>query len=363
MLPKNLRNTLFDKLSGVTMREAFTPISAARADGLVAQVLAQSAQDFFINGTITCHAAQPRLMAGMWSGGRETVLVEDTLPSWEKIAMGAAISQENQCPYCEDFLLSLTHGAGEDDVAVGIRKGEDARLQKPQVQARLAWARATIHEDDAPLLAAPFHAEALPEAVGTALVFCYTNKMSDFAMDGSPVPAIGRGASLRFFGGELRESAKQRLEPGMSLALLPEAELPSDLSWARGNPRVADSLARWAAEVDREAARVMSAETLAWLHERLDAWRFGHPPISRSWVADDLGALQGPDRDLARLALVVAKASYQVDDTLIAQAARHLPDESSLVALGAWASLAGARRIASRAARLATTTTTLRESV
>lgn len=346
MLPRKLKNNLFDKLSGVTMRPFFTPISAKDATGLQAWVLQQSERDFFVNGTITSHASCPQLMAGLWSGGREAALVDDHLPAWLKKAMGAALSQENRCAYCEDMLLSLTHGAKEDAVADGIRMQDAERIVRPDIRAKLDWTRAALEASDPRLRAPLFSRNEMPEAVATVLTFSYTNKISDYTMDGSPVPNLARGAALKAFGIELTESAAMRLEPGASLDMLPEAELAADLNWARGNERVADSLARWASVIEQQISDVLAPSTQAHIHARLAEWRGGHPPLSRSWVEGDLEGLVGLQKDLARVAILVAKASYQIDNGLLEGLVKQDVSEADLVKLGAFGAFSGARRVA-----------------
>ncbi len=220
-------------------------------------------------------------MAALWVGGREAVLVDGRLPAWLKKAMGAALSQENRCAYCEDMLLSLTHGAKENTVADGIRNQTSDAIEDDDVRAKIEWARSTI-EAGAPRLHQPtFSIEEMPEAIATILTFSYTNKISDFTLDGSPVPSLARGAALRVFGIELQDNAAMRLEPGTSLDMLPKAELPADLAWASKNDRVADSLARWASLVDARINDVLTPATQTLIRRQLDGWQGGHPPISR----------------------------------------------------------------------------------
>ncbi len=346
MLPRKLRNSLFDQLSGSTMRPFFTPISTKEASGLQARVLEQAERDFFVNGAITSHASCPELMAGLWVSGREVALVGDHLPAWLKKAMGAALSQENRCAYCEDMLLSLTHGAKENAVASSIRKHDPDQIQQPDVRDKLEWIRAAI-EADAPALRRPiFSNEEMPEAIATVVAFSYTNKISDFTLDGSPVPDLARGAALRAFGIELEESAAMDLEPGTSIDMLPPATLASDMAWAQGNARIADSLARWAGVVDRHIQDILPTETQAHIRARLTEWQGGHPPLSRAWVESDLEGLTGLQKDLARVAILVAKASYQIDDGLLEGLVKQGLCEADLVKLGAFGAFSGARRVA-----------------
>jgi hypothetical protein len=73
-------------------------------------------------------------------------------------------------------------------------------------------------------------------------------------------------------------------------------------------------------------------------------------PLSRSWVDDEVAGLQGKDRDIARFALVAAKASYQVDDALVEQVLGEERDQERLIRVLAWAAFSAARRIAELAA-------------
>jgi hypothetical protein len=351
MMPTQIRNKVFDKLSGLTMRKFFTPISLASASGLVEKVLIQSQRDFFINGTITSHASCPPLMAGMWSAGREVALTNQHLPAWQKKAMGAALSDVNRCPYCEDFLLSLTHGANESGVVSSLLRRDLNSISDELLQKRLAWTKASITRGAKKLADPPFAPEQMPEALGTLVVFNYTNKISDFTMKGSPIPSAVRGGALRMFGMELKESAAMDLEHGASLHLLPPAELTDDLSWAASNSLVADGLARWNGVVEAESDAVLPSETKFYIRNIMSHWGGGPAPISRNWVEDDVAGLGGKQRDLARVALLVAKASYQIDDGAIQKVVEHGVDEAGVVRLGAWSALLGAKVAANFAAQ------------
>ena len=67
-------------------------------------------------------------------------------------------------------------------------------------------------------------------------------------------------------------------------------------------------------------------------------------PISRSWVDAEVSGLQGRDRAIARLALVLAKAPYQVSEDLVEELVNG--DETRFVRILAWASFTAARRFA-----------------
>jgi hypothetical protein len=82
----------------------------------------------------------------------------------------------------------------------------------------------------------------------------------------------------------------------------------------------------------------------------LDRWDGHDPGMSRRWLIDAVEPLPEGQRSAARLTLLVALASYQVDvDTITAFRAFH-PDDTALIAGAAWAAFAAARHIGRRLA-------------
>jgi len=328
------------------MRRFFHPVGFADSVGLSNEALAQSQNDFFINGTITCHSASPEHMAGLWLAGREIALVNGHLPAWLKKAMGAALSEVNKCPYCEDMLLSLTLGADEKNLADSLRENDLNQIKDESTRKIMQWTKASQSKHSDLLRNPPFTEEQMPEALGTLIVFGYTNKISDFALEGSPVPKLGRGVSLKLFGLELKESAEMELKPGLSLGLLPEGELPGDLEWSRPAPLVAKSLARWNKVLANGVSEVLSVSAQEIILNSLAKWEGGPSALSRAWVEKEIKDVPAYERNRAGLALLVAKASYQIDDSVIQELADEGASEADLVRLGAWAAFAGAKTAA-----------------
>lgn len=359
MLPKKLRFELFDRMSVKTMRY-IQPVPNKSATGLVRRVYDQIAEDFFINGSLTSHSRVPELLAGVWMGGRETILVSDRLDRTTKFAMTATLSRFNHCPYCGDMLVSLVHGSGEHEAADRIFSEIETQVADPTLRERLAWVGTVA--TSGPARSVPFSAEALPEAIGALLAMSHINRFSHIVMDGSPVTApLGlqriKAAGLRMFGSELQDTSSRHVEPGRSLDLLPDAPLPDDLAWALPNPRIATALARWAAAVDCEASLAASDAVRALVESNLRHWDGGHMLLSRNWVEEEISGLQGVDRALARFALVAAKAPYQMDETLVAGVLGEKHDQERLIRVLAWAAFSAARRIAERLAGAATRST------
>ena len=77
--------------------------------------------------------------------------------------------------------------------------------------------------------------------------------------------------------------------------------------------------------------------------------------LSRAWVERAIADLSASDRPAARLAMLVALASFQIDtDVIQAFRAQH-PSDADLIAATAWASFAAARRAGTLLAHLITT--------
>ena len=350
MLPTAVRHWLFDVLSVQTMRYV-SVVPTRRARGLTREVYAMIREDFFHNGSLTSRSKVPELMAAIWTGGRESMLVADRVDRTTKDAISAVLSQVNECPYCEDMLISLVHAGGDHDAASYIfeRNGFDASGET--LRRRLEWVRAMASPPGAEIPPTPFKPDELPEVIGTLMGMSDINRFSHVVMEDSPVGTpLGLRALkswlLRVFGSELEATRRVPLVPGRALALLPPAELPADMQWAAGNPRVADAVARWAATVEREGAKVIAPRVRGAVVEALRAWEGEPMPLDGGWIDDEIGALQGEDRAIARLAIVLAKASYRVTDAMVRDVLGEERDEARFIRILAWASFTAARRFA-----------------
>jgi len=354
MLLGKLRFDLIERLSVKTMRYV-NAVPRSKADGLVARIYDMIAEDFFINGSLTGHSKVPPLLAGVWTGGRESILVADHLDRTTKEAMMAVLSRVNDCPYCGDMLVSLVHGGGKHETASQIFSRSETAIADPLLRERLEWVKAVATPGSQIPAHTPFTAEQLPEVIGSLLAMSHINRFSHVVMGGSPVNApLGlqgiKSAALRMFGSVLKTTTERPLQPGRALDLLPPAPLPDDMYWAEPNPRIAAALSRWAGVVDRESAGVVQPHVRNLVHDNLLCWEGQPPPISRSWVDREVKNLTGRDRALARFALVLAKAPYQVDEMLVGEILRDDADETRFIRMLAWASFSAARRFAQRVA-------------
>ena len=348
MLPAKLKYQLFDHMSVKTMRFV-SAVPTREATGLTRQVYEMIKEDFFKNGSLTSRSRVPELMAAIWTAGREAMLVEDRVDRTTKDAVCAVLSQINDCPYCEDMLISLVHAGGNHAAAKGIFERNDLDASDSALRDIVEWLHAVADPECEYVPPTPFTEEQLPEVFGTLLAMSDINRFSHVVMADSPVNApLGiqsvKGAALRAFGSELQETRWAPLEHGRSLKLLPPAGLPEDMSWAKANPRVADALARFAATAEREAAGLVSDDVRRAVTASLNNWTGEQMPISRAWVDPDVEGLGDEDAAIARLAIVLAKAPYQVDEKMAEAVAGNDVDERRFIRILAWASFVGARR-------------------
>jgi AhpD family alkylhydroperoxidase len=301
------------------------PVRPSAARGLVATVYRQMEREYgFLAPPITLHSPSPEVMAASWLMMRETLLTSGRADRVIKESIASAVSEANTCPYCVEV-----HDA--------TRQSIDGTYDAAAVRA---WVRGGRP---------PFPADQLEECVGVAVTFEYVNRMNNVFLPESPIPAgvpgVARNQARRTLG---RVAARGRtIEPGGSLGLLPDAPLPEDFSWSAGHATIAGAFARASAVIDSVGARSLPLLVRELVHTRLseDAADIG---LSRSWVDHAVADLPAGDQAVAKLALLTALASYQVDADVVASARRQCGDDAPLVEITAWASLAAARRTAHR---------------
>ena len=359
MLPEKIRFDLFDRLSTKTMRYVHA-VPRHKATGLVKQVYDMIAEDFFINGSLTGHSKVPELLAGVWFGGCETILVDDFIDQTTKQAIAATMSSINDCPYCGDMLISLVHSAGDHQAAGQILEDQEEHINDKTLRKRLLWVKAVASPEYVGEILEVFNKDELPEVIGSIMAMSHINRFSHVVMDGSPVKApFGKKKikqiALRIFGNELVPTKLHIVEPGRSLALLPKAKLPDDLTWTKSNPRIADALSRWANVIEEQSQNIISNEVKKCVQSNLELWQGEQMPISRHWVEQEIPQLKGSDKDIARLSLILAKAPYQLDDKVVQTVFDIYRSEEQFIRILAWAAFTSARNIARRVSRLTET--------
>jgi hypothetical protein len=120
--------------------------------------------------------------------------------------------------------------------------------------------------------------------------------------------------------------------------------LPPDLAWAGANPPVAAAFAGFAALVEQAGESYLSASVRSLVTAHVQAWQGEQMGMSRRWVEEAVAEVAAEERAAARLALLSALASYQVDAGVVDSFQSQYPTDAQLLGATAWASFTAARR-------------------
>lgn len=341
-MPRTLVRAALRNLSTSQIRHVpAVRYSAARDQ--TARVYREIERDFGVLAPpVILHAASPDVMTAVWLMLRETLLVPGAAPRAHKEAVSTAVSQGNECPFCVTI-----HSAMVDSL-VGIRNDV---IADDGARAAADWVAANRGPGAGLGRPVPFPASQAPEMVGTAVMLQYLNRMVNIFLGEAPLPpyappfmlAVTRPVLIWL----IRSAELRSPKPGVSADLLPAAALPEDLAWAAGSPAIAEAFARGAAAVEAAGRRSVPEPVRALVLAGLRDWDGRPRGLSRAWVEEAVAPLAREHRAAARLALLAAFASYQVDDGVIE--AFHAADGGgrALIDVAAWASLAAARRAGS----------------
>lgn len=326
------------------------PIASKDARGLVAAVYGQMTQDFQLLTPITVHSIIPELLAGVWCATRET-LIAGAVPRLHKEVVAASVSQANQCSYCVDAHLLMLQGGDEQETARALAGMRFDKIEDRTLRELAAWVRRTRSAGEAAGRAPPFDQESAPEIIGTALAFHYTNRIVDVLLEKSPMElpwtlAWAKGALTKLAASTFAKRLIQvSARPGVSLRLLPDEPLPSDFAWAESNRFVAGAYARLAAVIDSIGQSFVPEPVRAVVTDRVARWNGEPMGLSRAWVEDEVSAIDESMKPAARLALVTALASFQIDSKMVEAFRARSPGDEALLATASWAAFTAARRV------------------
>lgn len=329
-----------------------TPVRPGSARGPVAEVYRQLEGEFGVLAPpVVLHSPEPAVLAACWAMLRESLVADGRVDRATREAVAAAVSRANTCPYCVEVHGSALRALSGAQQAAAVTDGRVDEVTDPVVRELAGWAgRAHDRTTAGP---PPFPPEHAPEIVGVVVTFHYINRMVNVFLTDSPLPAFApptvRAWLLKLLRMTVRRTVALVRPPGAAADRLPPADPPADLDWAGGERSLEDAFARAYATIDRAGARVLGAPVRALVEAELDRWDGRPTGVSRAWVQPLVAGLPEADRPAARLALLTALASYQVDDSVVAEVRAGGVDDAGLVALTAWASLAAARRIGARA--------------
>jgi AhpD family alkylhydroperoxidase len=322
------------------------PVRYGFATGLTAEVYQQMQADFLPAPLVTLHSPVPEVMAGVWSILRETLLAGQ-VDRARKEAVALAVSQANACPFCVDTHTVMLHASTSHDLAGAILRNDNHNIHDPQLQTLVQWVMSNHTANRHGVLPIPCSATDAPEIIGTAIAFHYINRMANVFLTDKllPLPSALKALTMRMYGATAGKRFVRRLPQGNSLQFVPQANLPDDFAWAAANPAVAGAFAGFAAVVDQAGSAVLPKAVRILVQESVNAWNGESIGISRRWVEEAADGIEEKHRPVARLALLTALASNQVDARVIEDVQSRGPDDAQLVAVTAWASFAAARRV------------------
>lgn len=339
-------------ISAVAQRQVkyLAPVEPAAADGLVAEVYRQAAEEMrLVVPPVLLHSPAPEVLAAYWMLMREPLMTGGAVDRLAKEAVAAAVAVANICPYCVEMHSMGMYELSTEADAEAIASDRVDEMADPRVRGLAAWAR-VAHQLDAPAARqSPFPESHRAELVGVTVAFHYLSRMVNVFLSSFLLPPrLGPRARRRAKQGisrVLSASLRQVRTPGRSLPLLPDAPLPADAAWAAGNPTVASAVGRSYAAFEAAGERALSPAVRELVRQRLATWRGEEAGLSQQWCELLVAELPEEDRAAGRLAMLTAFASYQVDADVVDAFRQRTPSDTALVEVVAWASFAAARRI------------------
>ncbi|MFD0633843.1 carboxymuconolactone decarboxylase family protein [Catenulispora yoronensis] len=278
-----------------------TPVTVRAAPPLVARVYAEMERDFGVLAPpLALHAPAPELLAASWLTLREALVADGLADRAVKEAAASAVSLANTCPYCVTVHTATVNSLTRGRDAEAIAQDHFDAVADPNLRAIATWARDSAVRDTAAPLTPPFTSVQAPELIGVAVVFHYLNRMVNVFLPDAPMPDNVPRSSLpmvaRVLGTLMRRASRRAIAPGTSADLLPDAELPSDLAWAAGNPAVAAAFARAARAVDEARDEAVPGSVADLLPRVLKSWDGRPPGLGRGWLDEAVAELPPADR-------------------------------------------------------------------
>ena len=322
------------------------PVKPSKAKGLVAQVYSQIKQDFGrIVEPFTLHSPLPQLLAGVWMASRESELVGN-VPREAKEAIAACVSQLNKCPYCVDAHAIILTAKGDKKTAQQIIKEQYQNIKNPNTRKITEWALASLSPDSKLIKNPPFKAEEAPEIIGTTVFYHYINPLVTIFLGKTPLPLpIFRTPMKRIASRLFKKAVNRQKTPGTSLPLLPERNLPKDLTWAKNSPNVAGAYARFAAAIKDIEKTYVPIATRKTIIKHLDEWSSNTQQNEIQWKRETTSKMEPLTEIATKLALLSINLPNRIDKKTINSFQKHSSQKNQLLAITAWASFAKAKKI------------------
>jgi AhpD family alkylhydroperoxidase len=287
------------------------------------RVLAQmQLENAGVHGPFLIHGVQPQLLAALWALFRETQLASGVARvDQESIAL--LVAQENRCPWCiEAHQLALHRQPASVAMAAWYLASPDP-LQHSQITG--------------------LNNQAMVAHRAAVVLWQYINRMTNVLLVESAWQNLGpwRKPMTQVMGqvfGLL--FLQRRYTPGRALEFIADAPLPAHLAWASEHQYIAKALAYFHQQVNQAIKGIIPDQVQSFVLHYLQKHRGQPVSLSRRWSNDAVQLLEPEQRTLAQVLLLIALASYQIDDDLMLQLRRTVASDADIVAVLAWGSYA-----------------------
>lgn len=328
------------------------PVKPSEAKGLVAQVYSQIKQDFGrIVEPFTLHSPIPQLLAGVWMASRESELVGN-VPRETKEAIAACISQLNHCPYCVDAHTIMLTAKGDKKTAQQITKEQYQNIKNPKTRKIAEWALATLSPGSKIINNPPFKAKEASEIIGTAVFYHYINPLVTIYLGKTPLPLpILKTPMKRIASRLFKKVVNRQKTSGTSLFLLPERNLPKDLTWAKNSPHIAGAYARFAAVIKDLEKTYVPTMTRKTITQYIDEWNPRAQQNEIQLIGETTVKMDALTKNATMLAFLTINHPHRIDKKIINSFQKYCSQKNQLLAITTWASFIKATRIGSWLAR------------
>ena len=325
-------------------------ISPIKIETLPQELVKQIKKEFgdFVE-PLSLHAPVPELLSCTWSALRES-MIAGTVDREIKESVAAAVSLSNQCPYCVDAHTLMLHGLARHKTAKAISENRISDIRDNNLRAHIEWAGATNDPGSQIIASPPFKKKDAPEIIAVAFVFQYINRMVSALLGESPLPLGNsplKGIMKRVGAMLFSRALKVKAVRGESLKFVPErAQLPEDMSWAKGNEYIEKAMASWAFVIEEKSKGLIDEKVRKILDDYLSQWQGLAPGLDPAWLNDPVKDLDEKTQSMAALALMAAVAPYRIEEGAVKRFRKFYPDDEQLIITLSWASVSAARRIA-----------------
>jgi AhpD family alkylhydroperoxidase len=298
-------------------------VSPRKSTGLNKRIFTQmQLENAGVHGPFLIHATQPNLLAAVWALFRETQLASG-VPRAHQETIALLIAKENRCPWCVEAHQLALHTQQPDPEMVAWYKANPDPLKPSSMQGSSGQAMIAYR--------------------AAVLLWQYINRMTNVLLVESAWQNFGglRGPLTRVMGYVFGAFFLNRqYVPGRSLEFITKVPLPEHLAWAEPHHSIAAPLAYFHHQVNQLAAPIIPEPVQHFVLEYVHKHCGQNMGMSRRWADDAVTWLEPAQQPVAKMLLLTALASYQIDDGLIFQVRQTLPADDDLLAVLAWGSYA-----------------------